>query len=109
MPGQGEPDYVAEVFGSLIADLQRGEVEAFEQRMAEDRKRRLELRALAGDNTLSAGELLKKIDGDPADAQRKLDEELERVRREAASTAARKAKTDELPQDHFPAPTLHVK
>lgn len=109
MPGQGEPDYVAEAFGTLIADLQRGEVEAFEQRMADDRRRRLELRRAAGDISLSAGELLKKIDGDPLEAQRKLDEELERTRRESATAAARKDKANELPQDHFPAPILTVK
>jgi hypothetical protein len=87
--------------------MQRAEVENFEKRMASERAARLALRQ--PQDGLTAGQLLKKMDGDEQDAQKRLDDELEKVRQEAAAVAARKDKDVELPPDHFPPPTIHVK
>jgi hypothetical protein len=98
-------DYVAMEFHGLVSDLQRGDVERFE----EDRKKQAELRAALrrADPTrgLNAGELLKKLDGDPETANRKVQDELDRIDRESKAAADKnKNRAAPLPEGHFPPP-----
>lgn len=98
-------EHVSQMFHGLVSDLQRGDVERFEAEQKREREARAALRAQQPGVGLSGSELLKKIDGDPEEAQRRIDEELARVNREAQAAAAAKDKSNEaLPQDHFPPP-----
>lgn len=103
MPEDTE-DHVATMFHGLISDLQRNDVARFE----EDQKKQAELRAkLRQENPergLSTGELLKKIDGDPEDANRKMQADLARIDQESKTAAAVKAKVEPMPDGHFPPP-----
>lgn len=92
-------------FHGLVSDLQRGDVERFE----EDRKKQAKLRALLRSATpgqgLNAGELLKKMDGDPEAANRKVQDEIDRIDREAKVEADKnKSRREPLPEGHFPPP-----
>jgi hypothetical protein len=98
-------NHMAESFPLLIADLQRGDVVRFEAEQKKLAEQRAALRAQTPNQGLTAAELLKKIDGDPADAQRKVEEELARISKEAQAAAAQKDKSNEqLPAGHFPPP-----
>lgn len=98
-------DHVAFEFHGLVSDLQRNDVMKFE----EDRKRqaqaRAQLRADTPGQGLSAGELLKKIDGDPGDSTRAMQTELDRIEREAREAVDKsRAKLIPLPDGNFPPP-----
>lgn len=96
---------VAQMFHGLVSDLQRGDVERFEAEQKKEREQRAALRALEPGSGLSGSELLKSFDGDPDEAQRRVDEELARINREAQAAVAAKDKSAEaLPTDHFPPP-----
>jgi len=96
-------NHMADSFPILVGDLQRGDVLRFEEEQKRDRAARLALRQ--ENHGMTAGELLKKIDGDPTDHQRKVDVELDRMTKEAQAAAATKDKQNEpLPAGHFPPP-----
>lgn len=98
-------NHMAESFPLLIADLQRGDVIRFEQEQRKLGEQRAALRQQTPNQGLTAGELLKKIDGDPAEGQRKMEEDLARINKEAQAAAAQKDKSNEtLPAGHFPPP-----
>lgn len=97
--------HMAESFPLLVSDLQRGDVAQFEEAQRREREARAALRKQTPDQGLTAGELLKKIDGDPLDGERKVQEELARISKEAQAAAAQKDKSNEpLPAGHFPPP-----
>ncbi len=99
-------NHMAETFPLLVADLQRGDVLRFEAEQKKIAEQRAALRKQDPANQgLTAAELLKKLDGDPADGQRKVEVELDRMAKEAQAAAAQKDKTNEpLPAGHFPPP-----
>jgi hypothetical protein len=98
---------VALMFHGLISDLQTNDVERFEAAQKKEREARRALRhqdpAYQG---MNAGELLKKLDGDPADDQKRIDAELARMSKEAQAAAAEKDKDKNapLPAGYFPPP-----
>lgn len=98
-------NHMAESFPLLVADLQRGDVVRFEAEQKKLAEQRAALRKQEPNQGLTAAELLKKMDGDPAEAQRKVEDELARIGKEAQAAAAQKDKTNEaLPAGHFPPP-----
>lgn len=98
-------EHMADSFPLLVADLQRADVQRFEDEQKRDREARAALRAQEPNQGLTATELLKKLDGDPADAQRKAEDDLARINKEAQAAVAQKDKTNEpLPAGHFPPP-----
>lgn len=105
MPEDDVNEHVAQMFHGLVSDLQRGDVERFEAEQKKEREARAALRSQQPGIGMSGSELLKKLDGDPEDAQRRIDEELARINREAKAAADAKDKSGEaLPSDHFPPP-----
>lgn len=107
MAGQDDiENHMAESFPLLVSDLQRGDVLRFEEEQKKERAARAALRAQDPANQgLTANELIKKIDGDPLDGQRKVELELDRMAKEAQAAAASKDKQNEpLPAGHFPPP-----
>ena len=110
MPSDDPNEHVAMEFHGLVSDLQRGDVMRFEEEQRLEREKRAALLALqraneVGDVGMTASELLKKIDGDPADEQRKIQDDLARIEREAKAAVAQKdTKNEPLPQGHFPPP-----
>jgi hypothetical protein len=98
-------EHVAMQFHGLIADLQRGDVEKFEADQRRQAEARSALRKQVPNQGLSASELLKGMDGNPEEDQRRLQEELTRLNKEAQTAAAAKSPQNEpLPQGHFPPP-----
>lgn len=98
-------EHVAQMFHGLVSDLQHGDVAAFEERQRLEKMQRALLRQGQPDQGLSAGELLKKMDGDPQDEQRRIEDELTRIGREAQAAVDQKSKQDEpLPEGSFPPP-----
>lgn len=99
-------NHMAESFPLLISDLQRGDVARFEADQKKDREARAALRQQNPDQGLTAGELMKKIDGDPVEGQRKVEVELDRMSKEAQAAVAQKDKSsnEPLPAGHFPPP-----
>lgn len=99
-------NHMAEMFPMLVSDLQRADVVRFEAEQKRERELRAALRKQDESNQgLTAGELLKKMEGDPADGQRKVEVELDRMAKEAQAAAAQKEKQNEaLPAGHFPPP-----
>lgn len=98
-------DHVAMEFHGLVSDLQHNDVQRFE----DDRKKQSELRAAMrrADPTigLSAGELLKKLDGDLETTDRKVQGELDRIDAEAKAAADKlRVAREPLPEGHFPRP-----
>lgn len=105
MPNDDIENHMAETFPLLVSDLQRGDVLRFEEEQRKEREARAALRKQEPNQGLTAAELLKKIDGDPLDGQRKVEDELARINKEAQAAAAQKDKTNEpLPAGHFPPP-----
>lgn len=97
--------FMSESFPMLIAELQGNDVKRFEEDQRKQKDARAALRRLDPDLKMTAGELLKSLDGDPELSQRKVDDELARINKEAqASVAARDKKNEPLPVGHFPAP-----
>jgi hypothetical protein len=97
--------HMAETFPLLVADLQRGDVVRFEAEQKKLAEQRAALRQQTPNQGMTAGELLKKIDGDPAEGQRKVEEDLARINKEAQAAATLKDKSNEqLPAGHFPPP-----
>lgn len=98
-------NHMAESFPLLVSDLQRNDVAEFEKKQELERMRRKLLRLTQPNQGLTAGELIKKMEGDPADGQRKVEVELDRMQKEAQAAAAQKDKANEpLPAGHFPPP-----
>jgi DNA-binding SARP family transcriptional activator len=107
MPDDDPSDQVAMMFHGLVADLQRNDVACFEEEQKNERLARAALRHEGGSKALNAGELLKKLDGDPIEEQRRIDDDLARITKEAQAAAASKDKKDEpLPAGHFPPPPV---
>jgi hypothetical protein len=104
MPDNVE-DHVAMEFHGLVSDLQHGDLERFEAEHKKQAELRAQLRRADPARGLNAGDLLKKLDGDPAIANRKVQEELDRLDREAKVAADKqKAVREPLPEGHFPPP-----
>jgi hypothetical protein len=98
-------EYVAMEFHALVSDLQRGDVERFEEEQKKQAAQRAALRAADPSRGLNAGDLLKKMDGDPEAANRRIQDELDRVELEAKAAADKqKAAREPLPDGHFPPP-----
>lgn len=97
-------EHVAAEFHGLVSDLQRGDLAQFEEEQSRQAAARRALRAEAKVVGLSAGDLLKLMDGDPADVDRKVQGALDKVEREAKAAVAGKVKQDPLPGGHFPPP-----
>ena len=98
-------EHVAMEFHGLVADLQRNDVARFEEEQKQQAAQSAMLRKVTPNHGLSAGELLKKLDGDPADAARKVQDDLDRIEREAKAAAEQtKGKQAPLPEGHFPPP-----
>lgn len=105
MPEDPE-EHVAMMFHGLVSDLQTNDVVKFEEEQKREREARAALRHQTPNQGLNAGELLKKLDGDPADEARRVESELARMNKEAQAAAAQKTKdqNEPLPSGHFPAP-----
>lgn len=104
MPDDVE-EHVAVAFHGLVSDLQHNDMARFEEEQKKQAQLRLLLRRQTPHQGLTAGELLKKLDGDPAEAQAKMQDDLSRIEREAKAAAAEKDKQNEpLPQGYFPPP-----
>lgn len=104
MPDTGD-EHVAFEFHGLVSELQRGDVARFEEEQRKQAEQRAALRRETPGQGLNAGELLKKIDGDPADANRKIQDDLDRIDREAKAAADKqKEKKSPLPEGSFPPP-----
>lgn len=101
-----DPDeHVAMMFHGLVSELQHADVARFEAEQKKERAARAALRHQSPNHGMNAGELLKKLDGDPADDQKRIDAELARMSKEAHAAAAEKDKKNEpLPAGHFPPP-----
>jgi hypothetical protein len=98
-------DHVAMEFHGLVLDLQRGDVERFEADQKKQAELRAALRRADSTNGLNAGELLKKMDGDPETANRRMQGDLDRIEREAKAAADKQKVTRAaLPEGHFPPP-----
>lgn len=98
-------NHMAESFPLLVADLQRNDVARFEAEQKKLAEQRAALRKQEPNQGLTAAELLKKIDGDPDEAQRKLEDDLVRISKEAQAAVAQKDKQNApLPAGHFPPP-----
>lgn len=100
-----EDEHVAFEFHGLVADLQRNDVVRFEQEHKAERRRRADLRASTPGAGLNAGELLKKLDGDPSEADRKVKEMLDRIDRDAKAAVEKTQRAREpMPEGSFPPP-----
>lgn len=97
-------EHVAMMFHGLVSDLQRSDVEQFDEEQRREREARAALRSKTPDQGLTAGELLRKLEGDPRDEQRKIEEELTRINKEAQAAASQKVREEPLPEGSFPAP-----
>ncbi len=98
-------NHMAESFPLLVSDLQRGDVLRFEEEQRKDREARTALRKSVPDQGMNASELLKKLDGDPQEGARKVEDDLARINKEAQAAVATKDKQNEpLPTGHFPPP-----
>jgi hypothetical protein len=99
-------DHVAMMFHGLVTDLQQADVARFEEEHKQQVAARAALRATQPVMGMSAAELLRKLDGDPEDADRKVRDSLDRVDREAGAAAEVKDKQEPLPMGHFPPPPV---
>lgn len=100
-------EHVAMMFHGLVSDLQHNDVAQFEEQQRKERAARDALRAQTPDQGLNAAELLKLIDGDPAEQQRKIQDDLVRINKEAQAAVTLKDKqTEALPEGHFPPPPV---
>ncbi len=98
-------DHVAMEFHGLVLDLQRGDVERFEAEHKKQAEKRAALRRADPTRGLNADELLKKIDGDPETTNRRMQDELDRIDREAKMTTDKqKVSREPLPEGRFPPP-----
>lgn len=99
-------EQVALLFHGLVSDLQFNDVAKFEEAQKKERVARDALRHEAPNHGMNAAELLKKLDGDPADEQKRIESELTRMGKEAQVAAAEKEKTknEPLPIGFFPRP-----
>lgn len=98
-------EHVAQMFHGLVSDLQTGDVARFEAEQKKERTARAALRHQDPNHGMNAGELLKNLDGDPMDDQRRIEAELARMNKEAQAAAADKDKKNEpLPAGYFPPP-----
>lgn len=94
---------VAEIFPTLVADLQRGDVARFDEQQKAERVAREALRR-ENQPGLTASELMKKIDGDPADDIRRIQDELTKINKDAAAAVSKVKKEEPLPSGFFPPP-----
>jgi hypothetical protein len=101
-----DPDeYVAMMFHGLVSELQANDVSRFDAELKRDREARAALRQQDPKLGMNAGELLKKMDGDPADVQRKIQDDLAKTSKDAlAAAVAKDPKNEPLPIGHFPPP-----
>jgi hypothetical protein len=98
-------NHVAQIFPTLVSDLVRSDVDRFDAEQQKDREARAALRKQRQETGMTAGELLRNLDGDPDEAQRRLQEDLARTNKEAQAAVAEKDKKNEpLPSTHFPPP-----
>lgn len=105
-------NHMSEMFPGLVADLQRNDVARFDAELKKDAAARAALRAKDPNAGLTGSELLKKIDGDPAESQRAIEEEFDRIAKEARAAVAAKDKENQaaaLPVGHFPPPPTSAK
>jgi len=105
MPSDDPNEHVAVMFHGLVSDLQLNDVAQFEERQKAERIARDALRHQAPNHGMNAAELLKKLDGDPATEQDRINRELNRIEKESIAAAAEKDKKNEpLPSGYFPPP-----
>lgn len=108
-------EHVAFEFHGLVSDLQRNDVERFEEEQKKQALQRAMMRIAsrpAGPHQgglpnqgLNASELLKALDGDPEAANRRVQEDLDRIDREAKVSADKlKTQREPLPEGNFPPP-----
>jgi tRNA U55 pseudouridine synthase TruB len=98
-------DHVAMGFHGLVSELQRNDVARFDEDQKKQAEQRAALRRATPHQGLNAGELLKKLDGDPEDANRRVQDDLDRIDREAKA-AADKSKPEPLLEGCFPPPPV---
>jgi len=104
MPDSVE-DHVAFEFHGLVSDLQHNDVRRFEEEQKRQAQQRAALRASTPGQGLNAAELIKRLDGDPEAANRRVQDDLDRIDREARAAADKaKVKQEPLPDGHFPPP-----
>jgi hypothetical protein len=104
--------HMAEMFPTLIGELQRNDVQQFDLEQKKQSELRAALRAQDSNQGLTASELLKKIEGDPAESQRAMEEEFDKIAKEAKAAVAAKDKEKlaaALPVGHFPPPPTSVR
>lgn len=100
-----QEDYVAMEFHGLVSDLQTNDVKRFEAEQKKQAELRAALRRADPSSGLNAGELLKRMDGDPEAANKKIQDELDRIDVAAKAAADKqKASRGALPEGHFPPP-----
>jgi len=97
-------EQVALLFHGLVSDLQHNDVARFEEEQKKERAARDALRHQAPNCGMNAAELLKKIDGDPAGDQKRIDNELTRISKEAQAAVDKEKKNEPLPIGFFPPP-----
>lgn len=98
-------EHVATEFHGLVSDLQRNDVKRFEEEQKKQADLRAALRRGNPHQGLNAGELLKQLDGDPEAANRRMQDDLDRIDREAkVAVDKNKGKQEPLPDGHFPPP-----
>ena len=86
-----DDEHSAQIMPMLMSDLIRSDVERFEEEQQKDKAARAALRK-SSNAGMTMGELLKDIDGDPEEAQRKLQDELAKLSKEAQAAVAERDK-----------------
>lgn len=94
--------HVAMVYHDLISDLQRNDVEQFDAAQRREREARAALRRQTPDQGLTAGELLRRMDGNPEEEQKRVEATFDKLNQEVKDAA--KGKDEPLPSTHFPSP-----
>lgn len=98
-------DHVAMMFHGLVSDLQHNDVAQFDADQKKQAAARAALRKQEPSQGMTAGELLKMLDGDPAEDLKRMERELQRVEAEAkAAVAERDKRAEPLPSGFFPPP-----
>lgn len=102
-----DPDeHVAMMFHGLVTTLQHNDVAQFDEDLKRQAEARAALRKASQARGMTASELLKAMDGDPDEAERRVQAVLDKVDREAKAAAASKEKNrqEPLPEGSFPPP-----
>ncbi len=100
-------EHVAMMFHGLVSDLQHNDVARCEEEHKRAAEQRAALRRQTPHQGMSAGELLKKLDGDPEEANRRMQADLDRIDRESKAAVDKiKSAQGPLLEGRFPPPPV---